>query len=273
MFSRYIPHTSVLVFWYSNLSSCVRWNSSLSEFFPIKQGVRQGAVLSPLLYSPGYINDLLYQLEALPGSLFIDNTFCGAPTYADDMALIADSPTVLQCMIDTAASYAMNWHYCFNVSKSVVLVVGESPTAARSSHQWFLSGSPLSEVDMTKHLGIVLSVNSPHAHRATALTTSFRSCYYGLATLRARFTTLNPCTSLFLLKSFCLPLLCFSFELWSPPQSTILVVERALNKALRTIIGVPAHAPTLGIHLLLGTIPVNLLLKLRRLTFLINTLQ
>ena len=192
------------------------------------------------------------------------------------MALIADSPTVLQCMIDTAASYAMKWHYCFNVSKSVVLVVGESPTtraAARSSRQWFLCGSPLSEVDMTKHLGIVLSVNSPHAHRATVLTTSFRSCYYGLATLCARFTTLNPCTSLFLLKSFCLPLLCFSFELWSPPQSTILVLEQALNKALRTIIGVPVHAPTLGIHLLLGTIPVNLLLKLRRLTFLINTLH
>ena len=74
----------------------------------------------------------------------------------------------------------------------------------------------------------------------------------------------------FLLKSFCLPLL---FELWSPPQSTVLLLERALNKALCTIIRVPVHAPMLGIHLLLGTILVNLLLKFHRLSFLMNTLH
>ena len=69
----------------------------------------------------------------------------------------------------------------------------------RYQSSWFLgSFTKIMEVDVAKHLGIiVLSVNSLHAYLATALTTSFRSCYYGLATLCARFTTLNPCTSLF----------------------------------------------------------------------------
>ena len=264
-----------LLYWYSNLSSCVRWNSHISHYFPIKQGVRQGAVLSPLLYSL-YINDLLFQLETVPEPLHIDNIFCGAPTYADDIALIACSPSTLQNMIDIAADYAKKWLYSFGIDKSVIIVLGESSayrTKARLHRQWFLSGSPLREVDFAKHLGIILSVNSPHITLASALISSFRSCFYGLSTICTRFTTLNPCVSLFLLKSFCLPLLCFGFEIWSPPKSVILLLDRALNKALRTIIGVPTHAPVFGIHLLLGTIPVDFLLKYRRLSFLISTLH
>ena len=148
-----------LLFWYSNLSSCVRWNASLSDL--------SNKVCIRVLYSPHYF--IPYILMTCFTSwlvLFLTTHFVGPLLM---LTIWADFPTVLQCMIDTAASYAMNWHYCFNVSKSVVLVVGESTTAraaAPSSCQWFLSGSPFSEVDMTKHLGIVLSVNSPHAHRA-----------------------------------------------------------------------------------------------------------
>ena len=107
--------------------------------------MRQGAVLSPLLYSL-YINDLLFQLETVPEPLHIDNIFCGAPTYADDIALIACSPSTLQNMIDIAADYAKKWLYSFGIDKSVIIVLGESSayrTKARLHRQWSLSGSPL----------------------------------------------------------------------------------------------------------------------------------
>ena len=48
--------------WYSRLNSSVRWSSLISSSFCVRQGVRQGAVLSPILYA-AFTNDLLYELE------------------------------------------------------------------------------------------------------------------------------------------------------------------------------------------------------------------
>ena len=35
--------------WYGKLYSCVRWNGMLSEYFVVRQGVRQGGILFPFL--------------------------------------------------------------------------------------------------------------------------------------------------------------------------------------------------------------------------------
>jgi hypothetical protein len=37
--------------WYRGFTSAVLWNSSTSRSFKISQGVRQGAIVSPFLYS------------------------------------------------------------------------------------------------------------------------------------------------------------------------------------------------------------------------------
>ena len=42
---------NLLIYWYSNLSSLVKWNGVLSETFRVYSGVRQGGVFSPRLFS------------------------------------------------------------------------------------------------------------------------------------------------------------------------------------------------------------------------------
>ena len=71
--------------WLVACYSCVRWDNSWSEFFMLSFGVRQGSVLSPLLFAV-YINDLIMS--------FPNNCGVYAILYADDILLI--SPTV--CM-------------------------------------------------------------------------------------------------------------------------------------------------------------------------------
>jgi len=101
-----------------------------SRPFSIKQGVRQGAILSPLLYSV-YVNNLLDTLATSGYGISIDSIYCGAPMYADDLALIADSEAELQSMLNIVSSYAFLWRYEFNAQKSSVLVIGESPVSRK----------------------------------------------------------------------------------------------------------------------------------------------
>ena len=72
---------------YTNQSCDVTWPNNRSETFTISNGVKQGGVISPLLFS-----------------LYIDNLFLEHTTlgYADDIALIAPSicrkkKTIITC--------------------------------------------------------------------------------------------------------------------------------------------------------------------------------
>ena len=64
LIQRCVPYCllHVLCNWYGKLYSCVRWNDMLSEYFVVRQGVRQGGVLSPFLFNV-YVDDLLNELE------------------------------------------------------------------------------------------------------------------------------------------------------------------------------------------------------------------
>ena len=49
---------NLLAFWYSNQTAAVLWQSSISSKFCIGNGVRQGGVLSPYLFTR-YIRDMI----------------------------------------------------------------------------------------------------------------------------------------------------------------------------------------------------------------------
>jgi hypothetical protein len=65
----------------------IQWCGDISESFPIKQGVRQGGVLSTFLYKV-YNNALLQDLQNQKLGFIIGRTYVGCPTCADDIALL-----------------------------------------------------------------------------------------------------------------------------------------------------------------------------------------
>jgi len=67
-------------------------------------GVRQGGVLSPLLFSV-YVDDLIRLLKRSGYDAYIGSQFVGTILYADDITLLSGSCRGLQKMLDICVKW------------------------------------------------------------------------------------------------------------------------------------------------------------------------
>ena len=255
--------------WYKTSSCSFTWNHAISSSFPIHQGVRQGAILSPLLYSI-FVDELLELLTTSGLGVSIDTIYCGAPMYADDLALVADSPEELQAMLNIVCTYAGKWHYNLNAGKSFVMIFGESPcsrTHARSSRNWYLGNEEVEEADEVHHLGILRSVSLSTISRTTERCTAGRSAFFALNSVGSRLGCLHPVTSHRLYSTLCLPIMLYGSELWSLTNAELNIFERTHRKILRTIQGLPTRCPTTALQSLIGSRSITSFISQRQLTF------
>ena len=78
---------------------CVYWNSKKSDEFPVSNGVRQGGVFSLICSHVVYTDNLLLDLERQGIGCYCNKHFVGAICYADDITLLAPSPSDLHLML------------------------------------------------------------------------------------------------------------------------------------------------------------------------------
>jgi len=115
LLKRDLPACIVRVFicFYTNNFARVSWCGLFSEYFLATNGVKQGGVLSPVLFCV-YIGDLLVLLSNANIGCFIGNNYVGALAYADDLILLAPSASALPKKLDICDAYAAEYCMSFN---------------------------------------------------------------------------------------------------------------------------------------------------------------
>jgi hypothetical protein len=141
---------------YRTVESCVKVKGDLSDWFTIETGVRQGCVLSPLLYAL-FINGLVKELNALNLGVSLNEKEQKLSTllYADDIVLVTDSRYKLQRMLDAVTTYAKKWRFELNPKKSEVVVFGVKYPPRNVT--WKLGDNNIKQVTQYKYLGIELT--------------------------------------------------------------------------------------------------------------------
>ena len=88
--------------WYSCQVCVVQWKSGVGDLFQILCGVRQGSILSPILFSI-YLDNVIDDLRHSGCGLHIGSYFIGCVVYADDIMLLSCSCQGIQRLVDIFA--------------------------------------------------------------------------------------------------------------------------------------------------------------------------
>ena len=105
---------------YNEVSCSIKLNDQLTDWFPINNGVKQGCLLSPTLFSL-YIEDLVDELKSARAAIDINSDHVAALLYADDIVLLARNEESLQLELDIVYNWCRTWGISINISKTKVM--------------------------------------------------------------------------------------------------------------------------------------------------------
>ena len=105
---------------YKAVSCAVSINGALTEWFPVRQGVKQGCGLSPTLF-PNYTNDLVEDINQLNCGIDVGDIHVSLFLYADDIVLISENAEDMQSMLNVLHVWCGRWRLAVNEAKTKII--------------------------------------------------------------------------------------------------------------------------------------------------------
>ena len=132
------------------------WDGCLSHTFLTVNGVRQGGVLSPVLFTL-YMDMLFTRLEDSGVGCYLGHEFMGALGYADDGTILAPTVSSFRAMLRICEEFGEEYGVTYNGKKTVCLCFSgrrhiDPPSVTLNDVQLVWKSSP-------KHLGNIITTD------------------------------------------------------------------------------------------------------------------
>ena len=189
-----------LAYMYTNQVLRVSWNGHTSENFLACNGVKQGGVLSPILFG-AYMDGLLSKLRESSNGCFVGPHFIGTLGYADDLCLLSPTIPGLEQMIDICTSYAEEYHILFNGAKSHLIRFCKKKQCSfclKTITEIEIGGSTIKNEKSAIHLG-----HKVHMNLVDDSDSVYKSFYKQYNIFRTRFTGVQSLVKSKLFLTYC----------------------------------------------------------------------
>ena len=133
---------------YRSTKSKIQLGIEQTDYFDIEAVVRQGCVLSPLLFSI-FINKLAKKINESGIGIDIENKKVAVLMYADDIVILAKNPHELKKGLQIASEFGMKWRCKYNAKKTQVVIFGKN---RKDKLEWQIGSSKIEQVDSYKYL-------------------------------------------------------------------------------------------------------------------------
>lgn len=139
---------------YEQQIASVKLQETQTTEIPIKRGVRQGCVLSPMLFN--MYSESIFQnaLEDAEDGIKVNGRLVNNLRYADDTIMIADSCEGLQRLLDRLSTVGDSMGLKINTTKTKVMVINRNPGQLTDV---VVYGTPIARVSKFRYLGSWIS--------------------------------------------------------------------------------------------------------------------
>ena len=239
---------------YRNSKERIRWKDAYSRPFEVKRGVKQGSLVSPLLYKL-YINNLLDGLSSSELGAKIGSIYIGSPACADDVTLITDDALQVQPLLDFAHGYAQDHRYQLHPQKSSV-----TSMAKKKEHhevEWHLGEEEIAVTDSFTHLGVTWKGNRAAVDVNENIKKARRSAYALLRVGLHGVNGVDPPACYKIIQTYVTPRLLHGLDAVMLATKDISLLDKFYKKILRQVQGLPDNVASEAIYLMLGAVPIE----------------
>ena len=246
---------------YTQDLACISLGDKTTSSFRINQGVKQGCILSPLLFNI-FLADLPDQLnhgDTRPVRIN-ETEVLNSLIWADDLLILSETESGLNTMLQNLMSYTKKNLMQVNLDKTKCMIFNKTGRLIRRTFS--LGNTRLEMVKEYKYLGFLVT---PSFNITTALVDLKDRGLRAYGALRGKlgfsFRKHIP-TTLYLFDSLIKPILLYASDFWATlklPQNT--PVELLHRKFCKQLLGVNLQTTNNAVYLELGRLPLEIYAK------------
>lgn len=223
---------------YNNSRNYVRTNNQQSEEFLTTYGLRQGGVLSPLLFNV-VMDDIIKKTKEKTTKLYVGHNKLqpvrvSVCAFADDVAIFAKSEKDLQENLNRWKVELEKWNMKINAKKTKVLVAGKNQKRCEVK----IDNTNIDQVQTFKYLGVKINNNGEEEEEITDRIQAANRLYHLLKTPLIGKKELSQKTKMTVFKTIFVPSLIFGSESWILSRRLKSQLQATEMKFLRKIKGV-----------------------------------
>ena len=255
---RNVPYIIVrlLMVWYCTQIFYVRWGSTLSTGFNVSNGVRQGGILSPILFNV-FMNDLSVQLNGVKTGCHINDVPYNHLFYADDSVLLAPTPFALQKLLDICDQFAKTCELVYNTKKTFCMSMLPKWLKEYTLCQLYLDGKKLDIVNVHKYLGMKIRDDM---YDDADIAQQVRATYARGNVLISKFRKCDNDVKVKLFKTFCSSF--YGCNLWVRYHKFAMrKLVRAYERIFRQLFIICDQSDTVNVLIEMNADPVEVILR------------
>ena len=231
-------------------SFAVRVGGSLSKVFTLENGIPQGSVLSPLLFS--------VMIDDLPEAINIHHGL-----YADDCAIwndglcISDLLVSVQSSLDGISAWCKKWGFQLSNSKSVAMLFTRKRKIGTLSLN--IDGNPVTFASTFKYLGVIFDTKLSYRSHVDSVVTKCSKRMNLLKLLTRTYWGADKKSLLKIYRSLIRPVIDYGMPAYfMTAKSQVKKIEIVQNQALRICCGAMPSTPTCILQAACNEMPLHL---------------
>ena len=133
---------------YADVRAYIRTSKGLTNTVTCPVGVRQGCIISPIIFTL-FLNDLQEYISVGSHGIDIETIKFFVLLFADDLVIFAETVIELQRLINRLGGYCDRWRMKVNLLKTKVVVFRNGGGALRRYEKWKFDGFKLEVAPIT----------------------------------------------------------------------------------------------------------------------------